>query len=80
MDTLVIFANRYDAAIVEVLERRNKAVRVRNVESGRTCWLPLAGLAERKPGVPTYENERVLKGWFSRRISRSQEKVLNLLD
>lgn len=76
---LIVFANIYDGAIVEIEKESEKAVQVRNTENGKSCWLPKSGLKLRKPGVATYENEYVLKPWFSNKLTDQQERVLNLL-
>lgn len=77
---LIVFANKFDGAILEVVSETNKAISVRNVENDRSCWLPKAGLAARKPGVPTYENEYNVARWFLSKLTSQQERVLNLLE
>jgi hypothetical protein len=78
--TLIVFANKYDGAILEVLTETDKAISVRNKENGKTCWLPKAGLTQRKPGVPTYESEYNVQRWFMAKMTNQQERVLNLLE
>lgn len=77
---LIVFANKYDGAILELLAESDKAINVRNIENNRTCWLPKSGIAQRKPGVPTYENEYNVARWFMAKMNQQQERVLNLLE
>lgn len=78
--TLVIHANKFDSAIVEVVGESEKALQVKNTESGRVCWLPKSGIKAYKPGVPTYENEYEVSGWFRSKLNLQQERVLNLAE
>ena len=78
--SLLVFANKWDGAILGVISESEKAVQVRNKENGKVCWLPKSGLVQRKPGVPTYENEYDLANWFRGKLSAQQERVLNLLE
>lgn len=77
---LIVYANKFDGAILEVVKESEKAVQVRNVENGKSCWLPKSGLKPKKPGVPTYENEYELSRWFACKLSLQQERVLNLAE
>lgn len=77
---LIVFANKYDGAILEVVSESDKAINVKNVENGKSCWLPKAGITQRKPGVPTYENEYNVQRWFMAKLTNQQERVLNLLE
>jgi hypothetical protein len=78
-DSLVVHANRMDSAILVVINETAKAWEVRNVDCGRSCWLPKSGLRLYKPGVESYEGEYVLAPWLRSKLSDQQEKVLNLL-
>lgn len=78
-NTILVYANKYDAAILEVVEDRLKAIKVVNTENSKSCWLPKSGLKLRKPGVATYENEYTVASWFSNKLTDQQERVLNLL-
>lgn len=78
--TLVIHANKYDSAIVAVVAESDKAMQVKNVESGRVCWLPKSGLKPYRPGVESYENEYEVSGWFRNKMNLQQERVLNLAE
>lgn len=78
--TLVIHANPYDSAIVEIIKETEKAYQVKNIDCGRMCWIPKAGLKQYKPGVPSYENEYKLALWFEGKLDLRQEKVLNLAE
>lgn len=78
--TILVFANKFDGAILEVIQESDKAVRVRNKENGRECWLPKSGIMLRKPGIPTYENEYNVAAWFRCRMNAAQERALNLLE
>lgn len=78
--TVLVFANTYDGAILEVISETEKAIQVRNKESNRSCWLPKSGIEQRKPGVPTYENEYVVCGWFWSKMNLQQQKVLNVAE
>lgn len=77
---MVIHANKYDAAIVEVVSQTERAIQVRNVDCGRSCWIPRSALAEYKPGVATYEDEFVVRDWFWVKMNRRQEQVLNIAE
>ena len=78
-NTIVVHANKWDSAILEVAEDRLKAIKVVNTENNKSCWLPKSGLKPHKPGVATYENEYTVAGWFSNKLTDQQERVLNLL-
>lgn len=78
--TMIIFAHKFDAAIVEVEAETAKAFLLRNTESGKTGWIPKSALALRKPGVPTYENEFNVKDWFFNRMNRAQSVMLNVAE
>ena len=77
---LIVFANKYDGAILEVVSQSEKAINVKNTENGKSCWSPKAGIVQRKPGVPTYENEYNVQRWFMSKMTNQQERVLNLLE
>ena len=77
---MVIHANRWDSAIVEVIGESEKALQVKNTESGRVCWLPKSGIKPYKPGVATYENEYEIAPWFRDKMNLYQERVLNLAE
>ena len=77
---MVIHANKYDSAIVELVQESEKAIQVKNVECGRTCWIPKSGLREYKPGVPSYEGEYVVTAWFWNKMSIQQQRVLNIAE
>lgn len=77
---LIVFANKYDGAILEVIAESDKAINVRNVENKNACWLPKSAIVQRKPGVPTYENEYNVSRWFLSKMNNQQERVLNLLE
>lgn len=78
--TIIVYANPFDGAILEVVSERPKAIEVVNRENRRKCWIPKSGLALRKPNVPTYENEYDVKDWFYNKLSSYQQRALNLLD
>ena len=76
--TIVVHANRFDSAILHVLEARDQSIRVRNVYCGRVCWLPLAGLEPYNAHEESYDGEYVLADWFRAKLSHLQEAVLQL--
>jgi len=78
--SLIIFANKWDGAILDVVAETEKAWSVRNRDNGRSCWIPKAGVRLRKPGVPTYENEYNVNDWFYNKLTPQQQRVLNLLE
>ena len=78
--TIVIHANKFDSAIVEVVSETEKALNIKNTYSHKSCWLPKSALKPYKPGVPTYETEYVVAAWFVSKLSRPQEIVLNLAE
>lgn len=78
--TILVTANLFDTAILEVIAESEKALHVRNVECGRTCWIPKSGIYLRKPGVATYENEYNVHDWFFNKMSKIQLKVLNVME
>ena len=77
---LIVFANKFNGAILELIAESDKAIHVRNTENEKSCWLPKAGIVQRKPGVTTYENEYNVSRWFMAKMSNQQERVLNLLE
>ena len=78
--TIIIFANKWDGAICEVLAVSEKALQIRNKENGKSCWVPKSGIRLRKPGVQTYENEYEVNDWFFNKLSPIQMKTLNLAE
>jgi hypothetical protein len=78
--SLVVHANKFDSAILEVIKETEKAYQVRNVDCGRMCWIPKSGLKAYKPGVATYENEYEVANWFWSKMNLMQEKVLNIAE
>ena len=65
---------------LEITETRPKAYKVRNKTTGAVCWLPKSGLAPRKPGVASYEDEYTLKAWFRSRLDYRQERALGIAE
>lgn len=78
--TILVFANKFDAAILEVVRETEKAIEVRNVECGRGCWIPKSAIYLRKPGVETYENEYEVRDWFFAKMNKYQMKALNIME
>lgn len=78
--SLIIFANKFNGALLRVVSERDNAIQVRNKENNRVCWIPKRGIKQRKPGVATYENEYVLETWFRNVLKPEQERALNLLE
>ena len=64
--------------ICDVLADTGKAVKIRNRDNGIECYVPWAGIRQRKPGVPTYENEYVLCQWFRDKLDARQERALGV--
>jgi len=80
MNSIVVHANKFDAAILEIISESEKAIQVRNRDCGRKCWLPKSALVGYKPGVPTYENEYIVANWFWSKMNLMQQKVLNIAE
>ena len=78
--TILVHANKFDSAILEIVRETEKAYQVRNIDCKRQCWIPKAGLKPYKPGVATYENEYVVASWFWAKMDLTQEKVLNIAE
>ncbi len=78
--TILVTANTWQSALLEVMKETEKAIQVKNVENGKVCWLPKAALKKYKPGVETYENNYDIANWFFPKMSSQQERVLNILE
>lgn len=80
METIIIFANKWDGAICQIQSATEKALQITNTENGKSCWVPRSGIRLRKPGVPTYENEFEVNDWFFNKLTLQQMKTLNLAE
>ncbi len=78
--TIVIHANKFDSAIVEVVSETEKALQVKNTYCGRSAWIPKSGLKPYKKGVPSYENEYTVADWFWNKMDVRAQRVLNIAE
>lgn len=77
---VTISKNSPNLEVLEVIENREKSLKVRNKDNNAVCFLPKSGLLPRRPGVPTYEDEFILADWFAGKLSNYQERVLGILE
>jgi len=82
MQSIFVIVSKFSPNLeqLEILEDRDKSYKVRNVDNNATCFIPKSGLKPRKPGVPTYENEFILAGWFRNKLNHFQERALGIVE
>jgi hypothetical protein len=69
-----------DCQIVSVLAETEKAMQIKNADTGRTAWIPKSGLIQyHAPKIcsrPDDPREKIVAPWFRRRCDMRQMAAL----
>ena len=85
---LIMWTARHpDCQVVDVIAESDKAIQIRNCDSGKQAWIPKSGLRQHVPGNlwgvedrQADESEKVVADWFRAKCTGQQMAALGFAE